>query len=173
MPPPPTNQYKPNNARPNNLNQPTRTQQEEESARSDALPYPGPLPPAIDAAQFTALCTAPPLQGPNWNGPRRFAPLDPQSEAPRPGMLVAIDAEFVAISRAEATIGLERGGQVQLKPSRLALARVSVLRGEGPRAGEPCIDDYVRGVDPVFDYLTRYRWAFGGGGGAFGGGGAG
>jgi len=80
-----------------------------------------------------------------------------QTEAPRAGMLVAIDAEFVAISRAEASIGLERGAQVQLKPSRLALARVSVLRGEGPRAGEVCIDDYVRCVDPVYDYLTRYR----------------
>lgn len=40
---------------------------------------------------------------------------------------------------------------------RLALARVSVLRGEGPKCGEPCIDDYVRCVDPVYDYLTRYR----------------
>jgi hypothetical protein len=92
--------------------------QDEEGARGDALPPPEPLPPAIDAAQFSALCAAPPLQGPRWPGPRTFTPLDMASEAPRPGMLVAIDAEFVAISRAEASIGPERGGQVQLKPSR-------------------------------------------------------
>jgi len=41
---------------------------------------------------------------------------------------------------------------------RLGLARVSILRGEGPRLGTPCIDDYVRAVEPVFDHLTRYRW---------------
>ena len=143
--------------------------------RADALaaaaalpPPPEPLPPAIDAAQFAALCAAPPLQGRGWQGPRTFTPLDMATEAPRPGMLVAIDAEFVAISRARATLGggpgassaSDRhgggGGGVQLRPSRLALARVSVLRGEGPRAGEPCVDDYVRAVDPVHDYLTRY-----------------
>lgn len=97
-----------------------QTRQEEEAERGDALPHPEPLPPALDAAAFAALCAAPPLQGPNWGGPRTFAPLDMSREAPRPGMLVAIDAEFVAISRAEASLGLERGGQVQLKPSRCA-----------------------------------------------------
>ena len=40
---------------------------------------------------------------------------------------------------------------------RLGLARVSVVRGEGPMAGLPCIDDYVRATEPVFDYLTRFR----------------
>ena len=39
---------------------------------------------------------------------------------------------------------------------RLALGRVSVLRGDGPEAGKPFIDDYIRTVEPVFDYLTRY-----------------
>jgi hypothetical protein len=100
-----------------------RSFQDEESTRGDALPHPEPLPPAIDAAQFSALCAAPPLQGPRWPGPRTFAPLDMGLEAPRAGMLVAIDAEFVAISRAEASIGPERGGQVQLKPSRCGAAR--------------------------------------------------
>lgn len=40
---------------------------------------------------------------------------------------------------------------------RLSLARVSILRGEGPRLGTPCIDDYVRAVEPIYDHLTRYR----------------
>jgi PAB-dependent poly(A)-specific ribonuclease subunit 2 len=33
---------------------------------------------------------------------------------------------------------------------------VSVLRGEGPRAGAPAIDDYVAAAEPVVDYLTRW-----------------
>jgi hypothetical protein len=41
---------------------------------------------------------------------------------------------------------------------RLALARVSVVRGEGPSAGLPCIDDHVRCAEPIHDHLTRYRW---------------
>lgn len=39
---------------------------------------------------------------------------------------------------------------------RLALARVSVLRGSGPHAGSAFIDDYVASVEPVVDYLTRW-----------------
>lgn len=39
---------------------------------------------------------------------------------------------------------------------RFSLARVSVVRCEGTLAGTPCIDDYVRSVEPVMDYLTRY-----------------
>jgi PAB-dependent poly(A)-specific ribonuclease subunit 2 len=139
----------------------------------------------------------PPAQGPSWRGRKNFTPLAVPREAPRPGMLVAIDAEFVAISRAEASIGA--GMEVQLKPSRwgvavgvgvaaggehgrscrgrqlgcglrpvaaptvphtvthrLALARVSVLRGSGAQAGTAFIDDYVATVEPVVDYLTRW-----------------
>lgn len=40
--------------------------------------------------------------------------------------------------------------------NRLALARVSVLRGSGPLSGTAFIDDYVMSVEPVVDYLTRY-----------------
>jgi hypothetical protein len=76
------------------------------------------------------------------------------SEQPRPGMLFAIDAEFVALSPPETTF--EFGVEVQTRPARLGLGRVSVLRGEGPRAGACCVDDYVRCVEPVYDYLTRF-----------------
>ncbi|KAF8066299.1 Pan2 [Scenedesmus sp. PABB004] len=120
-----------------------------------ARELPPPLPPApVDAQTFAALCAAPPLQGPGWRGRRSFTPLEFPREAPRPGFLVAVDAEFVAVARAETS--LQGGVEVQLKPSRLALARVSVLRGSGPAAGSAFIDDYVACVEPVVDYLTRW-----------------
>jgi hypothetical protein len=56
------------------------------------------------------------LQGPSWRGPRPFTPLEFPREAPRPGFMVAIDAEFVAVARAETSF--EGGVEVQLKPSR-------------------------------------------------------
>ena len=50
--------------------------------------------------------------------------------------------------------GVRRGSQA--RPPRLALARVSLLRGSGPRAGEPFLDDYIRASEPVADYLTKW-----------------
>ena len=43
-----------------------------------------------------------------------------------------------------------------MAPSRLGLARVSLVRGEGPQAGKACIDDFIRATEPVYDYLTQY-----------------
>lgn len=37
-----------------------------------------------------------------------------------------------------------RGIEVEVRPSRLGLARVSVLRGQGPAKGTACIDDYIK-----------------------------
>ena len=48
------------------------------------------------------------------------------------------------------------GVEVETAPSRLGLARVSVVRGEGAAAGTACIDDYIRTTEPVYDYLTQY-----------------
>lgn len=45
-----------------------------------------------------------------------------------------------------------------MRPSRLGLARVSVLRGQGPSKGAACIDDYIKCAEPVYDYLTKFRW---------------
>lgn len=45
---------------------------------------------------------------------------------------------------------------MEARAARLGLARVSVVRGEGPRAGTPCIDDTIRTLEPVADHLTRY-----------------
>lgn len=49
-----------------------------------------------------------------------------------------------------------RGVEIETRPSRLGLGRVSVLRGEGPLTAEPCIDDYIRATEPIFDYMTKW-----------------
>ena len=42
-------------------------------------------------------------------------------------------------------------------PPRLTLARVAVVAAEpGPLAGSCCVDDYIRAVEPTYDYLTRW-----------------
>jgi hypothetical protein len=55
---------------------------------------------------------------------------------------VAIDAEFVAVSQEQTRAG-PRGKVVVVKPARLALARVSCIRGDGPNAGVPFIDSHA------------------------------
>jgi hypothetical protein len=57
--------------------------------------------------------------------------------------------------------------------SRLALARVSVLRGSGPRRGVALLDDHIRCVEPVVDYLTRFSGIHPGEATGVGGGGEG
>ncbi|KAG9653830.1 hypothetical protein KCU64_g7625, partial [Aureobasidium melanogenum] len=81
--------------------------------------------------------------------------LNPTTELPRAGMPCAIDAEFVALSKAEIDIKAD-GTRETVRPPRLGLARVSVLRGAGPYEGLPFIDDYIASSEPVLDYLTAY-----------------
>jgi PAB-dependent poly(A)-specific ribonuclease subunit 2 len=124
------------------------------TAAAAAAP-PAPPTPALTPAAFLALCAAPPLQPARARLHRpAFVPLSPSEDAPRPGTLLALDAEFVAYSPPERVV--RRGVEVEARPSRLGLGRVSVVRGEGPLAGTPLIDDYIRSVEPVFDHLTRY-----------------
>lgn len=78
-----------------------------------------------------------------------------EDELPQPGTLVAIDAEFVSLANEELEI-FSDGTRSLLQPSHLALARVSVLRGEGPAEGEPFIDDHIHTTEPVVDYLTQF-----------------
>jgi PAB-dependent poly(A)-specific ribonuclease subunit 2 len=118
--------------------------------RADAPPPPPLPPPVMTEAAYARLTRArPPAPG------ATFRPLDMVSERPRAGMLLGIDAEFVALSPADKSVRPD-GSEVVLRPPRLGLARVSVVRGSGPSAGVPLQDDYVRAVEPVHDYLTRY-----------------
>jgi PAB-dependent poly(A)-specific ribonuclease subunit 2 len=75
---------------------------------------------------------------------------------PKAGTLISIDAEFVALSQEETEIRSD-GTKSVIRPSRLSLARVSVLRGEsGEMEGIPFIDDYIANSEPIVDYLTEY-----------------
>jgi len=118
-----------------------------------------------------------------------FKPLG-LSELPlATGQLVAIDAEFIAVSEEarfsnppphppiplvfptlllaipshprqarppQVTRRGKRGANVVVKPARLALARVSCVRGQGPHHGEAFVDSYIAQAEPVVDYLTRF-----------------
>ena len=113
-----------------------------------------------------------------YRGPSLFEPLlQPLHERPQPGTQVGIDAEFVSLHQEELEIKPD-GSRSVLRPSRLGLARVSVLRGNNdssnstessptsPNAGydtqdppsfTPFIDDYVKiPHETIFDYLTPY-----------------
>ncbi|KFM25523.1 PAB-dependent poly(A)-specific ribonuclease subunit 2 [Auxenochlorella protothecoides] len=109
--------------------------------------------PVLSSLGFQALCRISPLGlRANLRAPT-FLPLGPD-ELPRPGMLLALDAEFVSYSPPQ--YSLVRGMEVTTRPSRLGLARVSVVRGEGALEGTACIDDYIRSPEAVHDYLTRF-----------------
>lgn len=81
-------------------------------------------------------------------------PLIP-SEGPVPGTLVALDAEFVSMQNEEIEVKAD-GTRSVVRPSRLGLARVSVLRGAGEDEGVPFLDDYIITKEPVVDYLTEF-----------------
>lgn len=76
-------------------------------------------------------------------------------ELPRQGTLVSIDAEFVSLQQEEVEYRSD-GTKSLIRPSRMALARVSVLRGEGPSTGIPFIDDHIQVNEPIMDYLTEF-----------------
>lgn len=87
---------------------------------------------------------------------RAITPLAAHELPPKAGQLVAIDAEFVAVTHELTRPGKTAGKTIVVKPARLSLARVSILRGSGTMAGVPFIDAYVQQAEPVVDYLTRY-----------------
>ncbi|KAI0703544.1 PAB-dependent poly-A-specific ribonuclease subunit PAN2 [Cytidiella melzeri] len=76
-------------------------------------------------------------------------------ELPQPGTLVAIDAEFVSMQQEETEFRSD-GTKKVLRPARLSLARVSVVRGDGMKAGVPFIDDHIHTSEVIVDYLTEY-----------------
>jgi PAB-dependent poly(A)-specific ribonuclease subunit 2 len=81
--------------------------------------------------------------------------LNRESEVPKAGTLVALDAEFVELHKEESEIKAD-GTKEIITPGRQGLARVSVLRGAGELEGVPFIDDYIAIKVPVVDYLTAY-----------------
>ncbi|PWN52754.1 hypothetical protein IE53DRAFT_366908 [Violaceomyces palustris] len=84
----------------------------------------------------------------------RHEPLA-RDEIPKPGTLVSIDAEFVALNQEELEVRSD-GTRSVIRPTRLSLARVSVLRGQGPKEGKPFIDDHIHTQEQVVDYLTKF-----------------
>lgn len=48
------------------------------------------------------------------------------------------------------------GSRRVLRPARLGLARVSVLRGSDPKEGVPFIDDYIHTSEEIVNYLTEF-----------------
>ncbi|KAK1860535.1 hypothetical protein I4F81_003124 [Pyropia yezoensis] len=84
--------------------------------------------------------------------------VDGLEPLPGRGMVVALDCEFVGVGREEVEISTT-GSRTVVVPERLALARVSVLRGDGwpaSRVGLPLVDDYIAVREPVLDYHTRF-----------------
>lgn len=88
-------------------------------------------------------------------GHRQEYTLLTKEEAPEPGSMVAIDAEFV-VSEPEQLEIRYTGARKLIKPKKLTLARVSVLRGSGPNIGVPFIDDYIVWTGHIDDYLTSF-----------------
>ena len=86
--------------------------------------------------------------------PDNFALLS-RDEPLGPGTLVAIDAEFVALQKEEMEVRSD-GTKHTIQPRRSALARVSVLRGDGDKEGLPFIDDYIATTEHIADYLTEF-----------------
>lgn len=79
-----------------------------------------------------------------------------RQEAPEPGSLVAIDAEFVSLNSEQVEIRYN-GKTNLLRPKVLSLARISALRGnDGDSFGVPFIDDYIVHTSSIHDYLTTF-----------------
>jgi PAB-dependent poly(A)-specific ribonuclease subunit 2 len=81
--------------------------------------------------------------------------LDQETERPGPDTIVALDTEFVSLKQPEIQMNSD-GERETIRPMSHALARVSVVRGQGENEGSAFIDDYIAIREPVVDYLTLY-----------------
>lgn len=78
-----------------------------------------------------------------------------ENEIIKPGTLVALDAEFIELLPAEYEFSGD-GTKSLVRPPSLSLARISVIRGDGPKEGECFIDDYIATSKHVHDYKTEF-----------------
>jgi PAB-dependent poly(A)-specific ribonuclease subunit 2 len=86
---------------------------------------------------------------------KRHTPLLANELPIEPGTIIAIDSEFVALDQEELELS-SNGTRKLIRPSRLTLARVSVLRGNGDKEGEAFVDDFIWTKETVVDYLTQF-----------------
>ncbi|KAK4119549.1 hypothetical protein N657DRAFT_581467 [Parathielavia appendiculata] len=86
---------------------------------------------------------------------KTYQVLDPETERPGLDTIVALDTEFVSLKQPEIQMNSD-GERETIRPMSHALARVSVVRGQGEHEGEAFIDDYIAIREPVVDYLTLY-----------------
>ncbi|KAI2610550.1 ubiquitin carboxyl-terminal hydrolase-domain-containing protein [Hypoxylon sp. NC1633] len=86
---------------------------------------------------------------------KTYRTLDRQSEPAGPNAIVAIDTEFVKISQPEVEMHSDGDSKI-IRPTVHALARTSIVRGNGMDEGLPFIDDYITIKEKVVDYLTSY-----------------
>ncbi|KAM0277743.1 hypothetical protein ACHAQH_005604 [Verticillium albo-atrum] len=86
---------------------------------------------------------------------KTYRTLDGSTEPPGPGSIIALDTEFVAVRQPEIEMNSE-GERETIRPKVYALARTSVIRGEGESEGEPFVDDYILIREPIVDYLTAF-----------------
>lgn len=86
---------------------------------------------------------------------KTYQPLNKDLEKPGPDTIIALDTEFVAVRQPEIEMNSD-GEREIIRPIVYALARVSVVRGQGEEEGSAFIDDYVTIKEPIVDYLTSY-----------------
>lgn len=94
------------------------------------------------------------LDSPHIDG-KTYRALESSGEQPGPDSIVALDTEFVAVRQPEIEMNSD-GERETIRPIVYALARASVVRGQGEDEGLPFIDDYISIREPIVDYLTSY-----------------
>lgn len=88
---------------------------------------------------------------------KQYKLLTLEETIPQPGSLIAIDAEFVTLEPEVLEIK-STGQKTIIKPRKLSLARISVIRGDNTDGleGVPFIDDYIVHTKEIDDYLTSF-----------------
>ncbi|OAR02912.1 hypothetical protein LLEC1_04548, partial [Akanthomyces lecanii] len=111
----------------------------------------------IDSTWKDQLDTSVLYQDINQHPPesKTYQLLKHPTEHPGPDTIIALDTEFVAVRQPEIEMNSD-GERETIRPIVYALARASVVRGQGEEEGLPFIDDYITIKEPIVDYLTSY-----------------